>query len=171
MYAQTFQPATKHSKSPSWNYTNTTVDFAVLFHLDQFLVLWKRCSLMQTLHVYDYFCYWEWNLEGNFDWDTFMLLLITSAWPCLQHSLRGPSFHFNINISWQDTDIPAYSDSSVTATTFNYSTCHYYKVGKVLYNLWYELCSGAHLGPLTFELVKTILSVVYLYESVVFKMK
>ena len=20
---------------------------------------------MQSLHVYDYFCYWEWNVEGN----------------------------------------------------------------------------------------------------------
>ena len=36
------------------------------WHGSQFLVLSKRCSLMQSLHVYDYFCYWEWNLEGNF---------------------------------------------------------------------------------------------------------
>ena len=25
-----------------------------------------RCSLEQSLHVYDYLCYWKWNLEGNF---------------------------------------------------------------------------------------------------------
>ena len=36
------------------------------WHGSQFLVLSKRCSLMQSLHVYDYFCYRKWNLEGNF---------------------------------------------------------------------------------------------------------
>ena len=38
-------------------------------HGSQFLVLWRSCSLMQSLHVYDYFCYRKWNLEGNFGRD------------------------------------------------------------------------------------------------------
>ena len=50
------------------------------WHGSQFLVLSKRCSLMQSLHVYDYFCYWEWNLEGNF---------VRRAW-CCRISMQMP---------------------------------------------------------------------------------
>ena len=50
-------------------------------HGSQFLVLWKSCSLMQSLHVYDYFCYREWNVEGNFAHEMVLpitLILITA---------------------------------------------------------------------------------------------